>query len=151
MTVERPVLEVQKMDQDQYMEFLDSGEWTLFEDAFAEATTKFHEYESIIVQGNLEKALPLFKAITKVDPYKITCQCCEQHFSIRDYDSVFQATGNYRNCNYDKELNCYVEAQGIYGIFIPLEEFLKKENTLIIFEDGTTDKPIKVSKKEGSQ
>lgn len=138
------------MDKYDYLEFLDSGNWTLFEDAFAEGTLKFHDYQWIIVEGKGEKAVRLFKDVTLLDPFKVTCKCCGQHYSIREYDSVFQATGYQRGCQYDKELEAYIEAQSDFPIvpYKPLEEFLKHSDVLIVYADGSTDRLIKERKDE---
>lgn len=126
------------------MEMLDSGTWTIFEDAYADGKLKFKDYEWIIVEGSEETALPLFMKMTKVDPKRVTCTCCGQHFSIREYDSVFQATGFQRSCQYDKELKSYVEQEDDFVIahYKTLETFLEEDNVLIIFADGSTNKPI---------
>jgi hypothetical protein len=126
------------------MEDLDSGTWTIFEDAFADGKIKFKNFELIIVQASQEEAIPLFMKITNVDPKKVTCKCCGQHFSIREYDSVFQATGFLRGCKFDKKLGSYVEEEDDFSItrLTSMEEFLEKEEVLIIFADGTMSKNI---------
>ena len=137
-TAERLV--VKELDVD----VLDSGVWTFFEDAYAEGNLKFKEFSWIIVQAEQEKAIEMFKAFTNVDPQRVTCTCCGQHYSIREHDSVFQATAFERSCRYDKELKCYVEAEDdfvVYG-YKSLEEFLTQDNVLIIYADGSLSKSI---------
>lgn len=126
------------------VEILDTGNWTLFSDAHAEGFLKFKDYEFIIIEGKEEEALSLFMNITNVDPKKVTCTCCGQHYSIREYDSVFQATAFERGCHYDNSLKCYVEEISDFPIigYATIEDFIKRDNVLVIFADGTSNKVI---------
>lgn len=126
------------------VEILDTGNWTLFSDAYAEGFLKFKHYEFIIVEGKVEEALSMFIDMTNVDPKKVTCTCCGQHYSIREYDSVFQATAFERGCRYDNSLQCYVEEVSDFPImeYATVENFINQDNVLVIFADGSSNKVI---------
>lgn len=132
--------EVKQVD----VEILDTGNWTLFADAYADGKLKFKAFEWIIVEGKEEDALSLFMDITNVDPKKVTCTCCGQHYSIREFDSVFQATAFERGCCYDMTLECYVEEISDFPIihYTTVEDFIDRDNVLIIFADGSMNKVI---------
>jgi len=132
--------EVKQVD----VEILDTGNWTLFADAYADGKLKFKSFEWIIVEGKEKDALALFMDITNVDPKKVTCTCCGQHYSIREHDSVFQATAFERGCRFDKTLECFVEEVSDFPIihYTNVEDFIERDNVLIIFADGSMNKVI---------
>lgn len=126
-------------------ERLDSGVWTLFKDMYADGYFQHKGIEFYLVEAREKDAIGMFMDETKCDPTRTTCKCCGQHFSILEYDSVFQATGSERNCRYDKELDLFIEEQDVSGSLLKyksLKEFLSQQNVLIIFKDGSTDKHI---------
>ena len=66
------------------------------------------------------------------NPERVTCTCCGDDYSIREYETLEQATAFERNCKYQDK--AYIEEKGdSYREYLTLPEYLKKSDVLIIF------------------
>lgn len=71
--------------------------WTVFNDMHGGGHLKVESYERIYINTARDPAMAVFRDRFGQDPEKITCQCCGQDYSIREYDSLEAATKYHRS------------------------------------------------------
>lgn len=114
--------------------------WTLFWDMHSGGDLKLN-WSKIYVELPRDRAIEYFKTRFGRDPYNVTCSCCGEDYSISEEDTLEQVSGYHRNCAYDVNTDKYVESSDDSCYFIPLDDYRKLEDVLIIsWEDMS--KPI---------
>jgi len=102
---------------------------TQFKDMHSGGGTKT-PYENIYIEASESDAIDFFKSWFGRDPYRITCSCCGQDFSVKSYDSLQQATGYNRNCEYED--GRYIEKPKSYAgssrELLTVDELLDKDS-----------------------
>lgn len=96
-----------------------SGVWTHFMDMYSGGCSKL-PYEHIYIEACGGRAVMIFEAEFKRDPNNITCRCCGEDYSIREYDSIERAT------KYDRKQHRKPN--------ISLAEYMKRDDVLFLFK-----------------
>lgn len=113
------------------------SKWTQFHDMHSGGSLK-EKWHHIFIEAPIEEAKVIFYNRFGHNPERVTCTCCGDDYSLSESDSLEQATGYERGCGYDKELNRYVERPSEHPVFktkyIPLEEYVAREDILVIRE-----------------
>lgn len=132
--------------------------WTQFWDMHSGGGTKEAPYEKIYIEAPRVEAELVFYNRFGHNPYRVTCTCCGEDYSVDEFPSLGEATAFHRGCDYvnrDKAGNeitsqewvalpaelrgtgHYAERQGGHSFnkYIPLDEYLKHENVLVIRTD----------------
>lgn len=120
------------------------GPWTQFWDMSSGGGQKT-EYSKIYIQASQNLAEQIFEELFGRDPHYVTCDCCGPDFSITEYETLEEATGYHRNCQYIRGQG-YVERQdpnkAKYGQedwnrYWSLEEYIIREDVGVFFMEGT--------------
>ena len=104
--------------------------WTQFMDMHSGGELKT-DYGYIYIELPMSKAEDFFEEEFNRNPNNITCECCGPDFYVSEYDSLEQATGFERNCEYNRETHKYEESDNC----VSLEEYKKKKNVLIVYKN----------------
>ncbi len=75
--------------------------WTRFMDMHSGGGTKEGDYEHIYIEAPEEEAKLVFQNRFGHNPNRVTCTCCGPDYSISEEESLEQATGYERGCNYE--------------------------------------------------
>jgi hypothetical protein len=75
--------------------------WTQFHDMHSGGGTK-EDYNQIFIQAPQDEAELIFYNRFGHNPYRVTCSCCGEDYSITEAATLEQATGYERACAYDK-------------------------------------------------
>lgn len=114
----------------------DGLKWVRFMDMHSGGSCKEPPYEHIYIQAKTEdEACVIFTNIFGHPPDRIACQCCGENYSIDEHDSLSQATAYDRNCDYDRNLNKYVERlrpETTWAPYLTLDEYLAKPKVLVL-------------------
>ena len=97
-----------------------SGVWTHFMDMYSGGDCKLYPYEHIYIEAYKEHAVMIFEAEFKRDPNNITCRCCGEDYSIREYSSVERATSLGRKQHRKPNIS--------------LAEYMKRDDVLFLFK-----------------
>jgi hypothetical protein len=73
--------------------------WTQFHDMNSGGGHK-EDWGQIFIEAPEEKAKAIFYLRFGHNPDRVSCTCCGSDYSIDEHDSLQQATGYYRNCQY---------------------------------------------------
>jgi hypothetical protein len=143
--------------------------WTRFMDMHSGGTLQEAPYQCIYIEAPRDEAMIVFYNRFGHNPERITCTCCGEDYSIREEESLEQATAFERGCDsayfkdgkeipeserwirgkgiQDGVVHKYVERKGKYFFskgYLTLEEYLKEESVLVIY-----DKDIKPEERMG--
>lgn len=134
-------------------------QWTQFMDMHSGGGSK-EKWEHIYIEAPEDEAKVIFYNRFGHSPERVTCTCCGDDYSLSEYASLREATAYQRNCEYDSKKQMYVEKQekskmdirktcktkdtDKWGLYIPLEEYLKSDSCLVIYK-----KDIKQNEKKG--
>lgn len=104
-------------------------------------------YDYIFIEAPEEEAIKIFTNRFGHHPSRVTCDCCGDDYAISESDSLQQATAYERNCEYSN--GGYLEQQkqslmdirrkyptadsDTWGLYMPLEEYLKSNQCLVIY------------------
>jgi hypothetical protein len=115
---------------------IQSKTWFRFMDMHSGGSTKLPPFQRIYIQipdGVDPKTV--FYNVTGRNPDRVTCTCCGADYSYGDEpDTLQQATGFDRNCDFDRETDMYIE-KGRYGSLISVEDYAQQEDVLLVFAD----------------
>ncbi len=115
--------------------------WTQFWDMHSGGGTKEAPYDKIYIEASEDEAIRIFYNRFGHNPQRVTCTCCGEDYSISESDSLAQATGYHRNCDWPKGEEGYTEEARTSEYsdhvwkHITLEDYLKKETVLVIYAD----------------
>jgi len=113
--------------------------FTRFMDMHSGGDTKEPPYEYIYIEAPQSEAEIIFYNRFGHNPNRVTCTCCGEDYSISEEESLEQATGFERNCEYGPK-GKYVEKlrKDNYGRkYQTLAEYLENENVLLIKKEDT--------------
>ena len=108
--------------------------WTRFVDMNSGGGQKL-DWKYIYIEAPIDEAIAVFYNRFERNPNRVTCTCCGEDYSIREYPDLHQATGFERGCKHDN--NGYIEAFtdnefSFAKRYIPLEEYIKKPGILVM-------------------
>lgn len=106
--------------------------WTHFMDMHSGGGSK-EKWQHIYIEADEKQAKVVFYNRFGHNPERVTCACCGDDYSISEYDSLEQATGYQRGCDYQD--GNYVERQdgGGYRPYQTLDAYLKTDSILVIY------------------
>jgi hypothetical protein len=78
-------------------------------------STKVAGKEYIYIELPEDEAIQVFEQMFNHNPYNVTCDCCGGDYSIRDYDTIEDAT------NYDRRSSTQ-----------SVEDYCKRDDVLVI-------------------
>lgn len=133
--------------------------WTLFHDMHSGGGTKEEPFEKIYIEVPQAEAELVFYNRFHHNPYRVTCSCCGEDYSVTEYESLNEATAGERGCEYvntDKAGNeitqeqwralplgergrgHYVERHGprSFNKYVPLGKYLERDNVLVIYTEN---------------
>ena len=114
--------------------------WTQFWDMHSGGGTKQKPYERIYIEASEQDAINIFYNRFGHDPEDTACDCCGQNYSISEEEHLEQLTGFHRNCSYDSKAKQYIEKANYgYTPLVSLEDYIKKEDVLIIYSQDIKD------------
>lgn len=109
--------------------------WTRFMDMCSGGSRK-EKWSHIYIEAPEEEAKVIFYNRFKHSPERVTCTCCGQDYSISEDETIEEATGFERGCQYNNELQKYIEkpSTGMWSFqkYLTLDEYLSKPNVLAI-------------------
>jgi hypothetical protein len=121
--------------------------WTRFWDIHSGGGQKL-KWAMIYIEAPEKEACIIFQNRFGRNPFRITCTCCGEDYSVQEYETLEQVTGYHRGCHYDDELHKYVEMKDkskyAHKDYQTVEEYKKQEDVLVIYE-----KDIKIEEKVG--
>lgn len=106
--------------------------WTQFMDMHSGGGLK-EKWQYIYIEAPEQEAKAIFYNRFGHNPDRVTCTCCGEDYSTNESDSLEQATGFERGCDYEN--GKYVERQRTkysFHTYQTLEEYLKKDSVLVI-------------------
>lgn len=94
-------------------------------------------YAYIYIQAPIEEAKIIFHNRFGHNPYRVTCTCCGEDYSISESATLEQATAYERHCAYESGVG-YVERPdtsfGCTRPVTPLVDYLESKDILVIYE-----------------
>lgn len=114
-----------------------STTFTQFMDMHSGGGLKEGPYQHIYIQAPKEEAKIIFYNRFKHNPERVTCTCCGADYSISEYETLEQATGFERHCDYEKGVGYVERPDNSYGLgrpVTPLSDYLKGKDVLVIYE-----------------
>ncbi len=109
---------------------LKQGPWTQFMDMHSGGGSK-EKWEYIYIQAPEKEAEIIFYNRFGHSPYRVTCTCCGQDYSVTESETLDSACAYNRGCAWEE--GEYVEKQGRFHTeYLTVEEYLKKDNVLVI-------------------
>lgn len=94
------------------------------------------DFQYCYIEAPREEAELIFYNRFGHNPSRVTCTCCGEDYSVSESDSLEEATGYQRGCEYKD--GKYLEEAG-RGKYIPIEEYVKQDNLLIIRESDISN------------
>lgn len=107
------------------------NKWTKFMDMHSGGNLK-EKQAYIYIEAPEKEARVIFYNRFGHSPDRVTCTCCGEDYSLSEYSSLKQATGYDRGCEYGDEE--YLEKAREHRIYVPLEEYLKQTDVLVIYD-----------------
>jgi hypothetical protein len=110
--------------------------WTLFWDMHSGGGLK-EEWAKIYIEAPMEEAKVIFYNRFGHNPERITCSCCGPDYSIAENETLKEASAYHRGCLYDRVEKKWIEKWergGFYSRYVPLEEYVKQSDVLIIYD-----------------
>jgi hypothetical protein len=122
--------------------------WTKFWDMHSGGIQKL-KWDKIYIEAPEKEACVIFQNRFDRNPFRVTCTCCGEDYSVQEGETLEQVTGYHRGCHYDKKIHKYIEtkdkAKYAYEEYQTVEEYKKNEDVLVIYA-----KDIKPSEREGT-
>lgn len=108
--------------------------WTHFWDMHSGGGTKEPPYENIYIEATEDEAKLIFYNRFGHNPDRVSCTCCGNDYSISESDTIEQATGFHRNCDWSEKEEAYIEKknESSYYEFKTVSEYEKETNVLFI-------------------
>ena len=100
--------------------------WTRFMDMHSGGRQKL-DWAFIYIEAKEDDAAKVFQHRFGRNPNNITCSCCgeDYSFSEQENDTLQQASGFDRHCEYDNSARRYLEISNRWQKLIPFEEWLE--------------------------
>ena len=108
--------------------------WTQFMDMHSGGGLK-EPYTHIYIEAPADEAIVIFYNRFGHNPNRVTCTCCGEDYSITESESLEQATAFARGCAYGKGGYTEKPDEEWGKTYTPLNEYLPRENTLVIRAD----------------
>jgi hypothetical protein len=93
--------------------------------------------------GAIDEAKSIFYAKFGRNPYRVTCTCCGEDYSLSCYDDFAQASAWERGCAYDKESKSYLEKpqdkKRSFHKYQTIEEYIASGEAKVIYKDEVDD------------
>jgi hypothetical protein len=120
------------------------GPWTCFWDMHSGGGCK-EPWSKIYIQAPKEEAIKVFYNRFGHNPYRVSCTCCGDDYSVSEEPDLFQATGYHRGCadndgKGDKFKYIESPAKDYRGEeFQTLSEYYMLPHVMMIFKDDIKD------------
>lgn len=115
--------------------------WTLFWDMHSGGGCKESPYEMIYIQAPEEEAAIIFYNRFGHNPYRISCTCCGQDYSVSESPTIEAVSGYHRGCEWVNDQSkkgggYYVEKPSTRGYgksdYKTVEQYSKEKDVLMI-------------------
>lgn len=109
--------------------------WTQFMDMHSGGDAKEDPYEYIYIEASADEAVRIFSTRFGHNPNRVTCTCCGEDYSISEAETLEEATGFERGCDWNKTTRRYEDMPGVsrWGYtYVSLDEYRRRKNVLII-------------------
>lgn len=109
--------------------------WTSFWDMHSGGGQK-EKWSKIFIEAPQAEAEVIFQNRFGHNPYRVTCTCCGDDYSVDEHETLEQATGYHRGCAYGKDEKGYIEKPSgeSWRKYMTLEEYFATEDALAIYE-----------------
>lgn len=114
--------------------------WVQFMDMHSGGGAKEPPYEYIYIQAESEdQACKIFYSRFGHNPQRVSCTCCGEDYNISSEPTLKQVTAYNRGCDFDENLNAYVdkpsETKGYSKHYQTLEQYKLMPDRLFISFD----------------
>jgi hypothetical protein len=93
------------------------------------------EYDYIYIEASFQASIDHFKERFGRNPRSVTCECCGMDYNIETHSDLIQATGFERDCRVDGGTYVDESRDSPYEQYIPLDEWLDREDVCYIESD----------------
>lgn len=114
--------------------------WTQFWDMHSGGSLK-EKWAKIYIEAPEKEAMIIFYNRFGHNPYRISCTCCGEDYSISEEEDLAQITGYHRGCAYENKSG-YLERASqkrSWASYITLEDYIKSDDVLVIFKEDIKD------------
>lgn len=112
--------------------------WTRFMDMYSGGSLK-EKWQYIYIEAPQEEAELIFYNRFGHNPHRVSCTCCGSDYSIDDAESIEDATGYDRGCDYDSEKGKYVDRPSTSKFdskfYVTLEQYKASPDRLFIYAE----------------
>lgn len=94
------------------------------------------DWEYIYIEAPLDEAKIIFYNRFGRNPYRVTCTCCGEDYSLTESKTLAHATGYERGCKYVSNQG-YVEEpseKAWSNKYVPLEQYIAESGSLFLYE-----------------
>ncbi len=77
--------------------------WTKFWDMHSGGGLKEDPIQFIFIEAPADEAVVVFYNRFKHNPYRVTCSCCGEDYSVSCHETLLQASGFHRSCPMNKD------------------------------------------------
>ena len=105
--------------------------WTLFWDMHSGSGLK-EKWSKIFIEAPRKEAEIIFYHRFRHNPYRVTCTCCGEDYSVEEEKSLKQLTGYHRNCADDKSGKYIEKPRYEKKSYQTLAQYLKNKDVLVI-------------------
>jgi len=109
--------------------------WTSFWDMHSGGGQK-EQWSKIFIEAPQSEAEVIFQNRFGHNPYRVTCTCCGEDYSVDEHETLEHATGYHRGCAFTEDGNGFLEKPSgeSWRHYKTLEEYLASEDVLAIYE-----------------
>lgn len=83
--------------------------WTHFWDMHSGGDLKQPPYHHIYIEAAKDEACTIFYNRFNHNPYRVSCTCCGEDYSVDQYDTLEEATAHQRACTWSEQLKIWEE------------------------------------------
>lgn len=118
--------------------------WTHFRDMHSGGGTKEGDYEHIFIEAPQDEAEVIFYNRFGHNPNRVSCACCGEDYSIRDYETLEEASAYHRGAEFVNGQDG--PQQGVayaWQNYVVLDDYVKHNDVLVIRSNEVTAKERK--------
>ncbi len=104
--------------------------WTRFMDMYSGGGQK-EDWPYIYIEAPIDEAISVFYSRFGHNPYRVTCTCCGDDYSVREDETLEQATGYERGCARGDD--GYIEQPDKYRKYVTMQEYIDSGKAHFIY------------------
>ncbi len=115
--------------------------WTQFYDMHSGGGLKESPYARIYIEAPEAEASVIFYNRFHHSPYRVSCTCCGEDYSVSESETLEQASAPERNCKWSDAEKKWLEEEDksrSWAKYLPLAEYLKQDDALCIYAKDIT-------------